>query len=378
MKRGNQVGGGDLYAILGSTVSEKARITNLQAKITASPIPDIKNILNYWFSDKRNAKRDGKIDTKECPDVVKTYFVGIEHQDELFDIVIDILKEVYAKGDILTNAVEIDTNKVAAMEYVSDIEQYILFKKDKTEVTTASEQSKLDKIMGPAGETLSELLMYPKRLNNVFIQSLANIFILFKAKREILTQIKTPALRGLAVAEYKANLYSNVWLLTSNEFRDGFFLDQSDSAFKTSMDTFWLDLFKELANIDSLSKTDFALEETGWHFIAAHVFKWYLSFSFTEDDHKPALLKYFIDQGITDTEGFDRPNIKGMRLNIPSEQCDNEKIFGTTLTQLFTIMDNTTLEFILHLAYTIRKNEAETLTEIQAQTSSPENGAAAV
>jgi hypothetical protein len=109
------------------------------------------------------------------------------------------------------------------------------------------------------------------------------------------------------------------------------------------------------------------------------VFKWYLNLAkFEQDvDHKPQLLQYFIDNGITDTAGFDRPNIESMRDNIPPATCDKTPIFGTTLESLLQIMDNTTLEFILHLAYTIRKNEAETLKEIQVQTSSPGSGAAA-
>jgi len=378
MKRGNQVGGGDLYVmeLQGGNAAENARANKLKNKIDASDTQDIKNILNYWFS----ASRGGRVTSTDCESVVRSYFAGIEHQDELFDIVINILKnEEYVAGDILKNATDIDTNKTEAMKYIRDIEQFMLFAKKKA--ATTSEQSKLDRIVGPEGETLSELLMYPKRLNNVFIQSLANIFILFKAKREILTQIKTPALRGLAVAEYKANLYSNVWLLTSNEFRDGFYLDQPENDFKTSMETFWPDLFKELANIDNLGKTDFALMETGWPIVTAHVFKWYMtSPPFPDGDHKPALLKYFIDQGITDTAGFERPKIESMRAQIPPSTCDDTELFGagTSIKNLLKIMANVTLEFILHLAYTIRKNEAETLKEIQAQTSSPENGAAAV
>ena len=374
MKRTKQVGGGKLYTLSMGDIGDaagKARALKLFAKLEASNIEAIKTNLIYWFSTKRGSR----VDENDIQSIVNNYFAGIEHQDELFDIVAEILTETYGTQDIIQDSEDINKYKAEAMKYIDDVRQFILFKYppesavNPFEEAAKPELTKLEIIKGRT-ETLSELLIFPKRLTNVFIQSLANIFILFKNNRDILTQIKTPGLMSIAVSEYTANLYSNVWHLTAHEFRDGFFLDQGEDDFKATMGTFWKELFDNLANIEELGTKDIELikDTTTWAHIAAYVFKWYLTYQFDDvKDHKESLLTYFKSIAKQDpTRTITGTNTEGMRAALPPANCDEFKMFGTTIKELMTFMDSTTLEFILHLAYTIRKNEASTVAEITA------------
>jgi len=368
-----QVGGGDLYVLSKGDIGDaagKARALKLSAKLETSKIDAIKNKLTYWFSDERG----GRVTESNKQAMVDTYFAGIEHQDELFDIVAEILTETYGTEDIIQDSEDINKYKAEAMNYIDDVRQFILFKYPPESAVNPFDEAKpnstkLELIKGRT-ETLSELLIFPKRLTNVFVQSLANIFILLKNNRDILTQIKTPGLMSIAVSEYTANLYSNVWHLTAHEFRDGFFLDQGEDDFKETMGTFWKELFDNLANIEKLGIKDIELikETTTWAHIAAYVFKWYLTYQFDDvKDHKESLLMYFKSIAKPDpTRTITGTNTEGMRAALPPANCDDVKMFGTTIKELMTLMDSTTLEFILHLAYTIRKNEKSTVAEITA------------
>lgn len=366
-----QVGGGDLYILPKNNpldAAGQARALKLSAKLEASTIDAIKNKLTYWFSNERGARVTSESDEQA---VVDTYFAGIEHQDEVFDIVAEILTETYGTQDIIKDSETINTHKAEAMKYIDDVRQFILFKTPAPNPfeDTKPDLTKLELIKGST-ETLSELLIFPKRLNNVFVQALANIFILFKNNREILTQIKTPALRSIAVSEYTANLYSNVWHLTAHEYRDGFFLDQGENDFKQTMGSFWTNLFDTLAEVEDLPIAAVDLiEDTNWSGIASYVFKWYLKYQFEEaKDHKESLLLFFKSIAKPDPERKidNDENTIGMRDALPPSNCDKVLMFGTTIKELMTLMDNTTLEFILHLAYTIRKNEASTIAAINA------------
>lgn len=364
----NQVGGGDLYILPKNNpldAAGQARALKLSAKLEASTIDAIKNKLTYWFSNERGARVTSESDKQA---VVDTYFAGIEHQDEVFDIVAEILTETYGTQDVIKDSETINLRKAEAMKYIDDVRQFILFKTPASNPfdDTKPDLTKLELIKGST-ETLSELLIFPKRLNNVFVQALANIFILFKNNREILTQIKTPSLRSIAVSEYKTNLYSNVWHLTAHEYRDGFFLDQGEDDFKQTMGSFWTNLFDTLAEVEGLPPTDVDLiEDINWSGIASYVFKWYLTYQFEEaKDHKESLLSFFKNIAKPDpTRKITGTNTDGMRAALPPPICDEVKMFGTTIKELMTLMDNTTLEFILHLAYTIRKNEASTIAAI--------------
>lgn len=354
----NQVGGGDFYHIvLTKGGPNKIRSETLQAAIENSNLPPaIKLKIGRWFTSDWGTETDKAAD-------LETYFTAIERQDEIFDIVVEKLKELYNATTlevVITGATQRNKdNQQEAILYIKDIEQFLLFKKD---YKKSDGVSKLDTIYNPElKETLSELLYFPKRLNNIFIQSLANVLILFKNDPDS-KNLTDVGKRAIAVANYKSNMYANVYLLTGHSFRDGFYLDQGMTEFNEIMETFWDKLFTSISTVKDA--TDFINDSDpdSYAHIADEVFRWFTTYTRVEgQDHKPDLIKYMMGKfaGLDPTI-MDEDAKKEQRVSLPPESYDTVEIYETQIGKILEKMDNTTLEFIIHLAYTLLKNEEAT------------------
>lgn len=354
----NQVGGGEFHHIdLTKGGPNKTRSETLKAAIEGSNLPsEIKLKIGRWFSPDWGNEKDKAAD-------LDTYFTAIERQDEIFDIVVGKLKELYNATkveDIINNATKRNNeNLKEAILYIKDIEQFLLFKKD---YSKSSGVSKLDTIYNPAlKETLSELLYFPKRLNNIFIQSLANVLILFKNDPDS-TNLTDVGKRAIAVANYKSNMYANVYLLTGHSFRDGFYLDQDMTNFNNIMKTFWDKLFTSISTVKSATYFIDDTDPDNYAYIADAVFQWFTNYKRIEgQDHKPDLIKYMMGKFVElDPEVMGAVDKQKQRVSLPPESYDAVEIYGTQIGKILEKMDNTTLEFIIHLAYTLLKNEEAT------------------
>jgi hypothetical protein len=354
----NQVGGGDFHHIdLKKGGPGETRSNNLRAAIENSNLlPEIKLKIGRWFSPDWGNEKDKAAD-------LETYFTAIERQDEIFDIVVDKLKELYNATqveDIINGATQRNNeNLEEAILYIKDIEQFLLFKKD---YSKSSGVSKLDTIYNPAlKETLSELLYFPKRLNNIFIQSLANVLILFKNDPDS-KDLNDVGKRAIAVANYKSNMYANVYLLTGHSFRDGFYLDQDMDDFNKIMETFWDKLFTSISSDKDTTEFINDGDSDNYAYIADEVFRWFTTYKRKEgQDHKPDLIKYMMGKfAVLDPAVMNDDDKKAQRVSLPPDSYDAVEIYGTQIGTILKKMDNTTLEFIIHLAYTLLKNEEAT------------------
>ena len=291
---------------------------------------------------------------------IEAYFAAIEHQDELFDIALTIIKSEFAsKGftantpqEIITRATSVNGQRVMAKNYLDDVQRLIAFKKEEV----GSDPTKLQRI---ESESLATLLLFPARLNNVFIQSLANLFILLKKDRSILEQIQDPSILDIAVAQYSANIHGNAYLQTANPLRDGFYMNQGINDFKKILDDGFLKKF--LAKIIATTPAVPLQRNSDWENITALVFKWYVDKTSWEEDHVPGLLNLFkekstVDDSITAAQLETIPETKDY---FPNRMYYTVPIGSVTLLELMQRMENMTLEYILHLAYTIRKLEKE-------------------
>jgi len=311
---------------------------------------------------------------------LESYLTAIEHQDELFDMALALIKtdlkskriEVSTDDKILENAMVIDNEKALAKLYIEDVEKMITFKQA---TETEGNLSKLQSINKPE-EHLSALLLFPERLNNIFIQSLANLFVLLK---------KNPGNRGkittnestirLATDQYISNIYANAYLLTSFDLRDGFFLSQGITDFQKIMEgnngadgnpkkeSFYSELLANINKTDALNLS----RESSWAQRALAVFRWYLDQNFTENYERIGVLQFMITKTgiISDDDRVIIENVydKYSELNamFPDKvyldiSLDTE---GTTLLKLLNIMGPQELEFVLHLAYTLWKSDKE-------------------
>ena len=321
-------------------------------------------------------------------DKMNEYFIALEKQDELFDVAVKLiatklgLPANYSASDIARIS-DIDTpaKRTEMLAYVDDVEQLVNLAIDRDDTDTGN-LTKLQEIRSARDEPLSTLLLFPKRLNNVFIQSLANILIVLKADQSILRDAAlNPTMLYSAAVQYDSNVRGNAYLQTSRNLRDGFFMSQGKRIFNTEIalvapvvgrvatradaaPNFWVKLLEALIEVNTLTEADifkvavapcfFNLLYATWAKITAHVF---LAYKFNKIDN---ILQFFKETciGTGATEG------DATRTHIPNKALDKVMVRGSTFETLLSNMDDTTLQYILHLAYTVRKNEATVLQEL--------------
>jgi len=357
MKRG-QVGGAKFGMLAGNSDDAAKRKEVIVGKIktqfkdSGSVLTNLLNIANTDINERGS---------KGTFVALEAWFTTIEHQDELFDLALEIIKEKvsFKQTDIYnTDRINsINNDRSSSWNYIESILTLIRLENSSKDISVGTKMEYLKR------KELITLLQFPKRLNNIFVQSLANVFILLKYDKVLLEKIKDTQIRAIALDEYRANIYANTYALTSQDPMDGYYLDQSLGEVQgiQANGAFWKGLFDEIATPQpgKLKLTD---EKTGWTTVAAAVFKWYKSVSDMKD-YKTTLFKYFNEQAEKGGVPVDA------RLDSPEKKYDTVDVYGVPFIEIMKAMDVPTLEFILHLAYTISKNEASTIAEIAAASS---------
>ena len=136
-------------------------------------------------------------------------------------------------------------------------------------------------------------------------------------------------------------------------------MNQGINDFKKILDDGFLKKF--LAKIIATTPAVPLQRNSDWENITALVFKWYVDKTSWEEDHVPGLLNLFkekstVDDSITAAQLETIPETKDY---FPNRMYYTVPIGSVTLLELMQRMENMTLEYILHLAYTIRKLEKE-------------------
>ena len=184
-------------------------------------------------------------------------------------------------------------------------------------------------------------------------------------------------MKHVASVQLNANVEGNALIQTAKSLRDGFFLNQGQTDFTNIINginnnKFWYELLTYLKSIKSgptpfeLSTDPTAskpckinLRTATWAQITAHVFLAY------NTGKLPTILDFFKETCDTPTLSSDIP-----RTFIPDPPFDEVTVRGAKYKSLLSHMDDTTLQFILHLSYTIQKNETSVLGELNTPTQS--------
>jgi len=311
--------------------------------------------------------------------LMEEHFKILERQDDLFNTALVLIqnkvKETLTIGttnaEIVANADAIDA-MTAWVPYLTDVEGLINLAIDTTEDATQG----LTKLQSVKKESLATLLLFPSRINNMFVQLLANVLIVLKSS-DVLTTLTSDSLINIATDQYKANVEGNAYLQTARALRDGFYLGQGEKGFLEDIKGkgFWKKLFEKLAAIKRGTYTPPAfLEEPGtsWIDVTAKLFAVYVS-----DGIDPATLLGKLFEGTTPIEGTGRATrsqTKDRKFR-PDPEYDTVTVRGITYGGIMNHIRDETLQFILHLAYTIRKNEldvkvAQATTATKAETPS--------
>ena len=301
---------------------------------------------------------------------LEAYLSAIEHQDELFNMALTLIKkglkiDVSTEDKIIENSMAIDAKKTLAVLFIKDVEEMVAFKEDTVE-DVSNGLSKLQSIK-KADEHLSALLLFPERLNNIFIQSLANLFVLLKKNPDNRKKITTNSSTiRLATDQYISNIYANARLLTSFDLRDGFFMNQGINEFQQIMEgsegaSFYSELLTNINKTDALNLS----RASSWDKKALAVFRWYLETELTPNYDRSSVLQYMIRNSSIIGEAITSDTVtrqySDLLNNFPEKEyyeipLDDK---GTTLLSMLNIMGPEELEFVLHLAYTLWKSHFE-------------------
>lgn len=314
----------------------------------------------------------------------------IEKQDEIFEALLNYFTQTLLnipKGkpwtsiDITRNISTINdpAQKNRLNEYINDVERMVNFNIVKTSSQDKLAYTKLEDIKNQPSESLASLLIFPKRLSNIFINSLANLFITLNLDNTILQQINDSkgALQDdsvkLIAEQFESNIRGNAFLQTARALRDGFYLGQTKGDFgdvlynRGNAPTFLQELISHLYNYRNIQAGQIFMEldandnpeplkEYTWARLAAHIFFVYKHFGKEKN-----ILDFFREKlGNTSLSSAERSYT-------PNPEYDNVLVRGvTTFNILQSWMNVEQLQFMLHLFYTIGKNEDAVLAELKA------------
>jgi len=374
-KAGKQRGGADWYIIPASRKADWDTYLNAHT--------DLKTKLDFITADSRNTEQ---------------HLTILERQDDLFAIARGIivskldLSDNYTSQNVVDKVTDINAKRAEMMEYITDVENLVNF----TITTDETNKTKLDQIRGDADETLSTLLIFPDRLKNVFIQSLASILIVLKQDDTVLKQ-STDDTIDITNAQYMSHVYGSAYVQTAFKPRDGFFIAESAQDFAKELEgpdgrvPFFKELITEIKKINEAISTGLAnkgekqdeqvfmnsifrvredgclknIESASWATITAHVFQ-----AYKHGLHDNILMFFANECSRSQTLVDDGP-----RDFIPNKYIDEEEVRGTTYKNIRSWMGDETLQYILHLCYTIKQNEAAVLAAMGASASSVSSAA---
>jgi hypothetical protein len=182
--------------------------------------------------------------TKSAAEKLELYRKLIERQDEMFRIALGIIFDELdidpsaADRNALvmekfreTNTEKPDDGKQKALkQYLVDVYRVITLNEEPNlnmtdQIRTISKITRIYAI-----DPLSNILLWPKRVENMFIDQLADILILLKRDRSILDEtitVNTSDFRTMFADVYNAHILSNVTDATQKPLRDGFFIHQN-------------------------------------------------------------------------------------------------------------------------------------------------------
>jgi hypothetical protein len=275
---------------------------------------------------------------------------------------------------------EIKATSGELMNYIDDVEKLII-------KSTEGGDTKLGSIRSQQ-EDIFELLLFPDRLQNLLIKSVANLCIML-VKDENYALVKKPELSSILLKQYSSYAESLARSQTAIGTRDGYYLSQDikkleatnlinlsmgdhvkDSS-NESLSAFWKDFISTLnkATDDTMLfsiKTvacERYINKMSWGEIAANIFLQYKRGDFKEEEpyYAPILTLF---------SGKCNQKPEALTPEYPNESIWKLPIYNTiTLENAFDHVAPITLEFMLHLAYEITRATPPT-SSVQAQPNS--------
>jgi hypothetical protein len=302
----------------------------------------------------------------------KKYLEAVARQDEIFEYA---LKGIYAALGVTADAGEpaivAASKKPDAKEiirsYLNDVGNLIYFSPIRKRLPTDGdaelplEKNKLQLIMNAAPV---ELLVNPEQVKNRFIQDLAAVCKAQKEEPSILADIADPDIHLTRALRYEAISEANSRSMTSNKSRDGFFLLQAASSFRSLMGydsentalSFWYKFLERCKDENTFTDQD---NTDRYAFLAAYVYK---KFVISADNLKETVLNGLNTDIVGPARESRNPRGQANTEHLP-DNLDEEVITGLTLNTLLSKLLIGDIQFVVHLCYTLNAEEKASLPE---------------
>lgn len=311
----------------------------------------------------RNVKTDDNATKKQ---ILKEYLTLIQKQNELFEEVPSFFMLQFGQfiggytiDDISTNLSNISGAKDSIKEFCNIVEQFVT---NNTNTPTSTKFASLRSQVDLPISDCVQLLLFPRRFANVFIESLANILIVLKHNSSILTDLARID-NGVARDFFMVNIEENALVQTQqHDIEDNrfYFLDTSNQNTQDFWDSFIIEMSGAVATPLGQSPQP-PTSGDDWVKLLVKVFLYYKQNN-VEAVKYPAILKLFDGAEPSTSTNTDLPIPTGY-LDIPLTETNSP-----TLRTLLGIVSFDKLQFILQLAYLIQKNEDEVRQQFESET----------
>ena len=328
-----------------------------------------------------------------------TYFNCMAHQDKLFRAALNIIRKKVASTigvsvedlsgrNITSRADVIDalkTTDTTLLEYLRDVERMVMFKADDTGSAPKLRTMYTDNTYC----SLSTLLLFPARVENVFIMALSEIMCNLIEDDTLLKEVSTNSLQLILATQYDSYAQALAHTLTAFPLRDGFFLNQSlEEISQISLNEDALRLVKaklETEPIQTGALDRFKRQETFWKMFVKSA-QAVIDISdetklFRNKSADISCSNYIVDNTYADLtadmlayailkkDNIDKMDILGFliyvcavnmgafhdRTMIPEAIYDDVHIHGVPFKNILSNVDITTLEYLLHLEVAIKE-----------------------
>jgi hypothetical protein len=205
-------------------------------------------------------------------------------------------------------------------------------------------------------EPLSTHLLFPSRFKNLFITALASIIVdLSDPQNPLLAQATNVATHPILADQFTAFAHSMSYTLTARDLRDGFFLNQGINDFQNNIKNFWTAFIAAAVRYQTVTDAAVVMsdkpgdcptaltDDDSWGIVAAKMLR------LQQLGRLADILSLFVECGTPQLEITVKHTPPDSALDV---DFDGK---GTTLRKLYRNMDDTTLQFILQLAYTIQQ-----------------------
>ena len=258
----------------------------------------------------------------------------------------------------------INSKKDIMIPYLEDVERLVNFQ-------IGTEDTKIKQIKQ---EPLTTLLLFPWRVNNVFVQSLAKILVGLKQNDIILANIRAEQdvgvvtrgqkqeLHDLLASQWESFVMSQAYSLTAKELRDGYYLGQGIQDFKDDLqnETFWKSMAEKIGTIPAIPTCKDLKSPATWVDIVCGVYGLYKNGTLTPK----SILELYSGCDVN------TPEVSVLAdMELPNKSLWDTAITssGVTLNKLLSFMDDSTLQLLLHLAYTIQTLEKDVSQPVKSE-----------